>query len=454
MTAAVDVFDLESMSMAEKVAMLPLEEREDILREFGTPLQVKYDWKFWGRPKQFSPPGDWFGWLNLGGRGAGKTRTGAEWVREKVESNWNIPLRIAGVAETKKDARDVIVEGESGLLEICPPDKRPHYEPSKARLTWPNGTRLFLYSGDEPDQLRGPQFHFAWVDELAKYQYAQQAWDMLELGLRLGEHPQVIITTTPRPIPVITDLIKDDEVVTSVATSYENYGNLSTRFIRRVLKKYEGTRLGRQELLAEILSDVPGALWTRKILDTSRRNRLPPGVDIIKLVIAVDPAVTSTETADETGIVAAGLGTDRHGYVLRDRSGVLTPKAWAHRVVAMFDKLEADRVVGEINNGGDLVEVNLRTVDTKERVPFKKVRASRGKSVRAQPVSSLFEQDRCHILGVMPQMEDQLVAFTDEGYIGGGSPDRAEAMIWGITNLMLKRGTSGYDADEWETYKR
>lgn len=444
----------EEMSMAEKVAILDPEERAEILNDLGDPLKLRYDWNFWARPKQITPPGEWFGWLNLGGRGAGKTRTGAEWVREKVEQNWKTPLRIAGVAETKKDARDVIVEGESGLLSICPPDKMPHYEPSKARLTWPNGTRLFLFSGDEPDQLRGPQFHYAWVDELAKYMYAQEAWDMLEFGLRLGEHPQVIITTTPRPIPVIMDLVKDPDVVSTVSSSYENYGNLSSRFIKRVLRKYEGTRLGRQEILAEILSDVPGALWTRKIIDETRVAALPHGVTIIKLVISVDPAVSATETADETGIVAVGLGSDRHGYILRDRSEVLTPRAWARRVVNMFDRMEADRVIGEINNGGDLVEVNLRTIDTETRVPFKSVRASRGKAVRAQPVSSLFEQKRCHIVGVMPQMEDQLVAFTDEGYIGGGSPDRAEAMIWGVSNLMLRKGKTSYDPDDWPSNKR
>jgi phage terminase large subunit-like protein len=455
-TAAADFdIDIADMSMAEKVALLEPEERDEFIEKFGGAHQVRYDWKFWGRPKQFAPPGDWFAWLNLGGRGAGKTRTGAEWVREKVEENWKFPLRIAGIAETKADARDVIVEGDSGILSVCPPHRKPKYEPSKRRVTWSNGTQLFLFSGDEPNQLRGPQFHFAWVDELAKYLYAQEAWDMLEFGLRLGEHPQVIVTTTPRPVPVIMDLVKDPDCITTVASSYENYGNLSSRFIKRVIRKYEGTRLGRQEILAEILSDVPGALWTRSIIEHSRRKQLPAGVDIIKLVIAVDPAVTSGEDSDETGIAAVGLGTDRHGYVIRDRSGVLSPKAWAHRVVSMFDRMEADRVIGEINNGGDLVEVNLRTVDTKERIPFRKVRASRGKSVRAGPVSSLFEQDRCHILGIMPQMEDQLVAFTDEGYIGGGSPDRAEAMIWGVFDLMLRKSKGQeYDPDDWPSNKR
>jgi phage terminase large subunit-like protein len=430
--------DLSNMSMAEEVAMMS-EEEQNVVLEGIDPVELQYDWEFWARPKQIRPPGDWYVWLNLAGRGYGKTRVGAECIRGWVEESWDTPIRIAGVAETKSDARDVLVEGDSGILAICPPDKRPKYEPSKRRLTWPNGSQLFLFSGEEPDQLRGPQFHKAWVDELAKYQYPQEAWDMLEFGLRLGDNPQVVVTTTPRPISIVRELYNDPDCHVTTGTSYENIGNLAEKYIRRVIKRHEGTRLGRQELLAEILDDAPGAHWTRAMLDETRVKIIPHGIELIKLVIAIDPAVTSGEEADETGICVVATGSDGHAYVLRDISAALTPRGWARRAVAAYDKYSADRIIGEANNGGDLVEVNLRTIDVKRRVAYRKVHASRGKHIRSAPVASLFEQNRVHIVGNMPQMEDQLVAFTDEGYIGGGSPDRAEAMIWGVSYLMLRK---------------
>lgn len=455
MTTAPVVDDVENMSMAERLTLLPEEERNYILDNFvKDPVALQYDWKFWARPKQIAPEGDWFGWLNLAGRGYGKTRVGAEWVRDKIENYWETPIRVAGIAETKADTRDVIVEGESGVLAVFPPELRPKYEPSKRRLTWENGSQMFLYSGDEPDQLRGPQFHFAWVDELAKYQYPDEAWNMLEFGLRLGDHPQVVVTTTPRPIQLIIDMVNDPDFVITTGTSYENYGNLAARFIQRVIKKYEGTRLGEQELKAKILNDAPGALWTREILEASRRKKVPAGVQLVKIVVAIDPATTSTGESDETGIGVAALGSDGHGYILSDNSNVYKPKAWAQTAVDLFDGWEADEIIGEVNNGGDLVEVNLRTVDKTSRIPFRKVHASRGKHVRAAPVSSLFEQERVHIIGNMSRMEDQLVSFTNEGYIGGGSPDRAEWMIWAITRLMLGKGKKEHDPDDWTTVRK
>lgn len=262
---------------------------------------------------------------------------------------------------------------------------------------------------------------------------------MLEFGLRLGDNPQVVVTTTPRPIPIVRELAHDPDCYVTTGTSYENYGNLAEKYIKRVIRRHEGTRLGRQELLAEILDDAPGAHWTRAIIEECRVPTIPHGVELIKLVVAVDPAVTSGEEADETGICVAALGSDGHAYILRDISGVFSPRTWARRTVAAYDKYEADRVIAEVNNGGDLVVVNVRTEDPGGRVPIRKVRASRGKHVRSAPAASLYEQKRVHIVGSMPQMEDQLVAFTDEGYIGGGSPDRAEAMIWAIYYLMLRK---------------
>lgn len=439
MTSAVIWEGLEvGQSLAEDIADLELEEQEETLAGVSR-LELLYDWDFWARPKQKRPPGDWYVWLNLAGRGYGKTRVGAETVRQWVEESWNIPIRIAAVAETKGDARDVLVEGESGILSVCPPDKRPKYEPSKRRVTWPNGSQMFLYSGEEPDQLRGPQFHKAWVDELAKYQYPQEAWDMLEFGLRLGDNPQIVVTTTPRPIPIIRELVKDPMCVFTTGTSYENYGNLADKFIQRVIHRHEGTRQGRQELLAEILDDAPGALWTRDTIEQCRVRKIPFGVEITHIAVCVDPSVSDTDETDEVGIVVVGFGSDGHCYIMRDISGVFSPRRWARRVITAYDKYEADRVLGEVNNGGDLVEVNLRTIDTARRVAYYKVRASRGKHVRAAPVSSLYEQGRVHIVGSMPQMEDQLVAFTDDGYIGGGSPGRADAMIWGVYYYMLRK---------------
>lgn len=450
--------DTTNLSTAEKVALLPPAERNQIMDGFSdTQLKaLEYDWNFWGRPKQIAPPDeedspDWFGWLILAGRGFGKTRTGAERVKKWVTESWHHPIRIAGIAETKKDARDVLVEGESGILSVFPDGMKPKYEPSKARLTWKNGTRLFLFSGDEPDQLRGPQFHKAWVDELAKFQYPQEAWDMLEFGLRLGDNPQVIITTTPRPIPIILNLMKDPDVRITKGSSYENIGNLAPKYIKRVIKRYEGTRLGRQELMAEVLTDAPGAMWTHELIERTRVKKHP---ELVSIVVAIDPAVTVSETSDETGICVFGKGVDGHGYILRDLSGVFSPHRWASRSVMAYDKWEADEVVGEANNGGDLVEVNIRTVDVAKAVRFKKVNASRGKHIRAAPVASLWEQGKIHVVGSCPEMEDELVLFTIDGYIGERSPNRAEAMIWGAYRLLVGKKRNHYDAGNFASSRR
>ncbi|ADU50161.1 hypothetical protein Tmar_0036 [Thermaerobacter marianensis DSM 12885] len=389
-----------------------------------------YDWRFWARPKQLPPEGPWRIWLILAGRGFGKTRTGAEWVREQVERHGR--RRIAIVGRTAADVRDVMVEGESGILSISPPWFRPVYEPSKRRLTWPNGAIATLYSADEPDLLRGPQHDAAWADELAAWR-RPEAWDNLMFGLRLGPDPRVVVTTTPRPVKLIRDLLNDPTCVVTRGSTYENAANLAPAFLEQIISRYEGTRLGRQELYGEVLDDVPGALWQRKRIDELRVREAP---ELVRVVVAIDPAVTSEEGSDETGIVVAGRGVDGDAYVLADRSCRMSPDGWARRAVKAYYDFDGDRIVGEVNNGGDLVETVIRTVDPK--VPYKAVRASRGKAVRAEPVAALYEQGKVHHVGTFDHLEDQLCQITPDGYQGAGSPDRADALVWALTELMLE----------------
>lgn len=398
---------------------------------------LEYLWEFWARPKQLAPPGDWRHFLILAGRGFGKTRAITEWARRKAET---MPgSRGAIVSPTAADARDIVVEGESGILAVCPPWSKPLYEPSKRRITWPNGTMATLYTADEPDRLRGPQHHWAISDELAAWRYVEDAWANLMFGLRLGDAPQNAIATTPRPIPIIRRLLKDPAVVVVRGSTYENRSNLAQAFFDGIISHYEGTRLGRQELNAEILDDMPGALWTRDTLEESRvrTHRL-----LTRIVVAVDPAATARASSDETGIVIAGVGQDGHGYVLSDVTMKGSPAAWGELVVKAFDRYEADRVVAETNNGGDMVEHVIRTAArdlhsqgkrTTSVVAFKQVRASRGKHTRAEPVAALYEQKRVHHVGMFALLEDQLCSWVP----GDDSPDRLDALVWAITELML-----------------
>ena len=391
--------------------------------------QLEHQWRGWlARPNQLAPPGDWRVWLILAGRGFGKTRAGAEWVREQVESNR--VGRIALVGETSADVRSVMIEGESGILAISPPHFMPLYEPSKRRLVWPNGAVATAYSGDEPDQLRGPQHDAAWADEPAKWKYAVEAWDNLEFGLRLGGSPRVVATTTPRPIKLIRDLMADPMTVVTRGSTYDNLAHLAPSFLDRMRKKYEGTRLGRQELHAEVLDDVPGALWQRQTLDRDRRNRLP---EFQRVVVAIDPATTSGEDSDETGIIVAAKAADGHAYVLEDLTCRFSPDKWAQRAVSAYYRHRADRLVAEVNNGGDMVERVIRTVDPD--IAYKAVKASRGKTVRAEPIAALYEQGRVHHLGLFPALEDQMCSFTPDQF--EGSPDRVDALVWCLTELML-----------------
>ena len=388
-----------------------------------------YDWAFWARPKQLPPDWDWYIWLLLSGRGGGKTRTGAEltikWAKEKYSP-------IALVGQTKADVRDTMVEvGESAILNICPPWFRPEYEPSKRRLTFPNGVLAIIYSGDEPDQLRGPQHAKAWVDELSKFKYPQGTWNNLLFGLRIGEKPQVVVTTTPRPIPIIKALVNDSRTAVTRGHTLENRAHLAPDFFNYILSKYEGTRLGQQELAGEILDDNPEALWQRDRIDELRVKQHP---ELIRIVVAIDPAVSTNEQSSETGIIVAGIAQvsgQVHGYILADLTIKGTPDQWATAAVTGYYRAGADRIIGEVNNGGDMVEHTIRTVD--QNVAFNKVHASRGKYTRAEPVSALYEQGRIHHVGFFPDLEDQLCEWVP----GDKSPDRLDALVWAITELML-----------------
>lgn len=396
-----------------------------------------YDWSFWRRPNQTPPPGDWRVWLILAGRGYGKTRTGAEYVIGNVQAG--AARRVALVAQTAADARDVMVEGESGILECSPPWFKPVYEPSKRRLTWPNGAIATTYSGDEPDQLRGPQHDLAWADEPAKWRYGERAWDNMEFGLRLGAHPRVVATTTPRPIKLIRDLLADPETVTTTGSTYENIHNLAPSFIRRVVRKYENTRLGRQELHAQLLEDVPGALWTRAVIDAWRVLKAPP---LVRIVVAIDPAATSGEDSADTGIVVAGKSEDGHGYILADKSKHASPAGWAREAITAYNIFRGDRVIGEVNNGGEMVENTIRTVRDEmdqpigAQIPYRAVHASRGKLTRAEPISALYEQGLIHHVGMFAELEDQMCSWVP----GEKSPDRMDALVWALTELFVDGG--------------
>lgn len=400
-------------------------------------LALLHHWPLHARPEQLPPPGDWAKWFVCGGRGMGKTRCGAEWVRAEVESGG--ARRIALVAPTAGDARDVMVEGESGILAISPPWNRPKYEPSKRRLTWSNGALATTYSADEPERLRGPQHDRAWCDEPASWRYPE-AWDNLMLGLRLGIKPRVLVTGTPKPVRLVRELLDQRArgVVVTRGSTYANRENLAASFFEDIVAKYEGTRLGRQELNAELLDDTPGALWVRTMIDRDRRKagEVP---ELVRVVVGVDPAVTSGDDADETGIVVAGKGVDGHAYVLHDRSCRLSPDGWAKRAVAAYEETKAARIIAEVNNGGDLVEAVIRTVRTSDGLPvsYRAVRASRGKRVRAEPIAALYEQGKVHHIGCFAELEDQMCNFTPET---AESPDRLDALVWALTDLMGTRG--------------
>lgn len=391
-----------------------------------------FDWPRHARPNQLPPPGRWQTWLIRAGRGFGKTRAGAEWVRAQIESGRCKRMHL--VAPTSADVRDTMVEGVSGILSVCPPWNRPVYEPSKRRLTWPNGSVAILFSSEEPDRLRGPQCDGAWADELAAWK-RPETWDQLLFGLRLGENPQVCVTTTPRPTKIIKDLLVSPTTVETRGTTYENRDNLAPAFFERIVRQYEGTRLGRQEIEAVILDDNPGALWQRGTIERGRVTQPPV---LTRIVVAIDPSGSSNEGAAEAGIVCAGKGVDGQGYVLSDRTLRGTPREWASEAVAEYHARQADRIVAEVNYGGEMVRMTVQTIDP--AVPYKDVRASRGKQVRAEPIAALYEQNRVHHVGALPQLEDECCEWEP----GAPSPNRMDALVWALTELMLDPAASDY----------
>lgn len=394
---------------------------------------LRYDWSFWGRDEQQEPAGDWSTWLALAGRGFGKTEAGVQWVRKRVQEG---ARSIALVAETQKDLEEVVVPR---LIACHPPHEAPTARYRPVRITWPNGAVALGYNGTEPDQLRGPEFDTAWVDELAKYRYAQDTWDMLQFTMRRGAKPRVFISTTPRPIPIIKAIAADRNTVITRGRTFDNAANLSPSFIETIKRKYEGTRLGRQELNAEILDDVPGALWTRAMVEAALVRQAP---QMARVVVALDPSGTkgSEDAGDSIGLVVAGKGIDGNAYVLADRTCKLSPDGWGRIAVNAYREFKADRIVAERNFGGAMVEHVIRSVD--RTVAYKEVTASRGKVIRAEPVAALYEQGRVKHVGGFAELEDQMCAMTSSGFLGEGSPDRLDAAVWAITELMLNNNRS------------
>jgi phage terminase large subunit-like protein len=436
-----------NLSPAERLAMADDPEKW-IAENFGDDQEAIartfYDWRFWARPNQIQPEGKWSTWLIMSGRGYGKTRVGAETVRiweEDSEELFGIPrgkMRIALVGRTAADVRDTMIEGESGILATSPPWNYPIYQPSIRRLTWPSGTIATLFSAEEPDLLRGPQHHAAWGDEVATWKKLD-TYDNLQMGLRLGKNPKQIFTTTPRPIKLIRDLVRRSEegnenIRVTRGSTYENRSNLAETFYDDIIYKYEGTRTGRQELMGELLWDVEGSLWGLDMIDKTRVTHAPA---LKQVAVAIDPAGGGP---DEIGIVATGKGVDDHWYVLADKSLRGRPETWAMTAVHLYHQLRADYIVAEKNYGGDMVEAVIKNADPD--VPVKMVTASRGKHVRAQPASLAYERELVHHVGTFSELEDQMCNWVPED--SDFSPDRLDALIWGLTSLKVGRRSGGF----------
>lgn len=425
-------------SFAERFARLGPEVRAKILspQELGS---LEHVWRFWARPDQLPPAWDWSVWLILAGRGFGKTRSGAEWVRSEVMSG---ARRIALVGKSAADVRDVMIEGESGILAVFPEHQRPRYEPSKRQITFHNGAIAKAYSDEEPDQTRGPQHDRAWVDEVAAFRYHEETLPNLKMGLRLGRRPRALYTTTPRPLPFLRELVAKSllhnaegspqvpTVAVTRGSTYANRANLPIEFLRDIETAYGGSRLGRQELDGEILEDADSLFklgWIR------RASTLP---NMRRVIVSIDPAITVKVGSDETGIVVVGLGEDGRGYVLADLSGKFTPDVWARRTLTAYVDYHASLIVAETNRGGDMVEHTLKTIDP--HVRFADVHALKGKGLRAEPVAALYEQGRIFHVDGLKRLEDQMVTF--DPLTSAQSPDRLDALVWGLTELMCKPG--------------
>lgn len=405
-------------------------------------LSLPWMFEFWALPHQLPPRGAWKTWVIMGGRGAGKTRAGSEWVRAQVEGagpeDAGPARRVALVGETVDQVREVMIMGESGILACSPPDRRPEWQASRSRLVWPNGAVAQVFSAHEPESLRGPQFDAAWADELGKWKKASETWDQLQFALRLGKNPQCVVTTTPRNVAVLKAILKNPSTVITHAPTEANRANLAESFLAEVQARYGGTRLGRQELEGVLVEDEEGALWTSAMLERARVEEVPT---INRIVVAVDPPVTSMKTSDACGIVVVGADTrgepkDWRAVVLEDASVKgASPEGWARAALAAMERHGAERLVAEVNQGGDLVERLVRMIDP--LVPFRAVHATRSKMLRAEPVAALYEQGRvAHVRG-LGALEDEMCRMTAQGWQGQGSPDRLDALVWALTDLML-----------------
>ena len=424
---------------------LPPDRLKEVLSQLGPKKteELQHTWEFWARPEQIEPEGDWNVWIALAGRGWGKTRAGVEWVRHQIKSG---KKRIAAVAPTNSDIRRVMVEGESGFLSVCwKGDKTyrggklgfPNWSPTNRTLTWENGAKVEFYSAEDPERLRGPQFHAAWADEVAAWRNQQDVWDMLQFTLRLGRKPRVMVTTTPKPTKLMRALIASPQSHITRGSTFDNIDNLAKPFLETVKKEYEGTRLGKQELYAEILEEADGALWTTEILDgcAIEKKDIP---ELNRIVVSIDPAVTAKTESDMTGIIVAGIDVNGIGYVLEDATDRYSPAEWAAKAISLYQSYSADRIVAERNQGGDMVRRTLEAED--ETVPIRLVHASRGKMARAEPISALYERGKVKHAKGLDELETQMRTWEPLGSLG--SPDRLDACVWALTDLMLNGVTN------------
>ncbi|MCT4555791.1 MAG: terminase family protein [Pelagimonas sp.] len=440
-------------SGAAWLASAPVAVQKRFLDELtiGERLALPFLFEFWAHDHQIPPEGDWRSWVCMGGRGAGKTRAGAEWVRAQVEGARPLDpgraKRLALIGETFDQVREVMIFGDSGIMACSPPDRKPKWVASRRCLVWPNGAEAMAYSAYDPESLRGPQFDGAWVDELAKWPKARETWDMLQFGLRLGEHPRVCVTTTPRTIDVLKELLELDSTVVTRAKTEANRAHLADSFLEEVRRRYEGSRLGMQELDGVLLDEVDGALWTLEMLEKARAGRMP---DFDRVVVAVDPPASEGKSADTCGIVVAGVVMDAdmagwRAHVLEDASVQgLSPLGWAEAAVDAAKRWEADRVVAEVNQGGAMVETLLRQVDP--MLAVKQVHATRGKVARAEPVSALYEQGKVKHARGLVELEAQMCLMSLQGYQGQGSPDRVDALVWALSELMVLPGDQKFQS--------
>ena len=446
MTMTLDIETLRTSAAGDRlpaiidhVGSLPHAERPDAIESIQRGLrnreyiELMYNWPLRARDSQIPPEEDWDTWLILAGRGFGKTRTGAERVRAQVQDGH--AHRIALVARTLPEAQSIMIEGESGLLNICPPSNKPTYEPSKRKLTWPSGAFALAFSSHEPDQLRGPQFDAAWCDELASWEYPDQTWDNLNFALRLGQRPRSVVTTTPKPIELVRSLPNKPGVYVTRGSTYENQDNLAPSFFKGITDQYDGTRIGRQEIYAELMDEDEDALWKREWIEKARISSPPP---MSRIVVAVDPAMSTKPTSSETGIVVVGADARlKQAFVLADESGRLTPNSWALRAIHLYEKFNAMRIVVEDNAGGQMAESTIQNA-VDRTISVKTLHARRGKYIRAEPIASLYEQGRVHHVGRFPELEDQMCTWTAD--LGPShSPDRADALVHAITDLILDR---------------